>query len=431
MDIRFIITDVLTLIVSTIFLFRNVKKLTGNMYCVIYLLFFVFYVFPLYLDYLVSFPDYSAQERYHGFTISYLDTYTRIIYDISILLIQYFMSKHVHKCQNNIVYAETTLATRNYYSFIVLGMCFPTLLTLIFPVDKFILFTFGWSELGVFANTSATNTIENFTYFAVLCTILLIVKQLESGKRGLMKIIICLLFLYFNMCLQGKRSIVFFSIVTFSILLLPGINTNEKIDERKTKKRLILLAIVGLLGVAIMLASTIYVKVTVRGWDGNDTMSMYTMTRIDFLKDDRVRFAIYSLLNQGKVSILDEVGQTVFPIITWFYPINSILAGHGIVYSSYQDYFSDALQSVVDVPFMTTSFFAELISNFSYFGIFFTYLLCYWSAKLAQKSVYPYRAIIVIIFLALQMYTTKYLAIFFEMCLFYSILYNYGNKKSR
>ena len=179
--------------------------------------------------------------------------------------------------------------------------------------------------------------------------------------------------------------------------------------------------LISITAVVVMVFVTVYVKVSIRGWDGGDVMDIYTMTRIDFLKDDRVRFAIYSMLNPDKVTILPNVGQTIFPIITWFYPLNTILSQYGYTYLSYQDYFSEALQHVVEAPFMTTSIFAELISNFGLLGIVFMYCLMVMFAKYATVKNYPLRAILLISFVALQMYTTRYLAIFFEMSIIYII----------
>lgn len=407
--------------------------IVGNMYCVIYLIFFVFYVFPLYLDYFVSFPEYSLQERYLGFTLSYKDTATRVIYDIFILFVQFVLTKKIRvfgRLDRRDNFNKQDVGKKNEINwFLAIGMFFPILLTFVFSVDKKILYTFGWRELEIFATTSATNTIENFSYFGVMCTLLLLFKHLNSKKRQLLSLLLYLPLLYANMCVQGKRSILFFAIMLLVVLQIPGINTSEKNDIKASKRKLLLLAVISFLCIGLMIFVTVYVKVNIRGWDPSDTLDMYTMTRIDFLKDDRVRFAIYALLHPEN-QILPSWGLTIFPIVTWFWPLNSILAGHGIIYDSYQVYFSDALQYVVDKPFMTTSFFAELISNFSCLGVLFMCFLCVWVSKVAQNNKYPFRAIVIISFIALQMYTTTYLAVFFEMSIFYMVLYNIINRSS-
>lgn len=425
MDIEILIADIVTLLLSTRFAYKNFRNILGNMYSVVYLIFFVFYVFPLYLDYFVSFPDYSQQERYLGFDLSVKDVNTRIVYDFFVIAIQMLFMKLIHK-KTHIENLTSARPVRDVSWFLIAGMLFPTIMTLIFPVDKGILYTFGWRELDMFVYNSATHTIEDFSYFGVLCSLLLLFNN-NSNVRSWRKILY-ILFLYINMCVQGKRSIMFFAIVSAVLILLPGVQ-KDTIDKEKERKRFIYLAIASVVGIIVMLFVTVYVKVAIRGWDANDAMELYTMTRIDFLKDDRVRFAIYSMLYPEKVTILNDIGQTVFPIITWFYPINAFLAQRGYVYLSYQDYFSDALQHVVNQPFMTTSIFAEFLSNFGVIGPLVMLLLMSFVAKKATSNSYPFRAILLISFLALQMYTTKYLAIFFELCIIYSVLYYYANRK--
>lgn len=435
MSIEATIFDIITLIISGRLVWKNHKNLMGNTYCIIYFIFFLFYVFPLFLDYLVSLPDYTLQARYLGFANSYLDTNTRIIYDVFLITIQFLLCRKIP--QNNMpleTYCSTEMQTNSHSPILRLlllgGMCAPVILTLILPVSKGILYTFEWRELEIFTYNSATHTIEDFSYVGILCSLLLLLQADDKGgKRSIVASLVYLVFLYMDLCTQGKRSIVFFAIVCAFIIIIPGVRNNYIENREKAKKQFKSLLLFSVLGMALMIFMTVYVKVNVRGWDANDTMDLYTMTRIDFFKDDRVRFAIYALLNPSEWTILKDIGQTVFPTITWFYPINTILAKMHIVYDSYQDYFSSALQHVVDRPFMTTSYFAELFSNFSWFGALFMYWLCSLFASMAKKVNYPAKAMILISFLALQMYTVKYLAMFFEFCIVYCLIYNAINKR--
>lgn len=419
MVIDYTIIDIITIVISSIIAYSCFKKISGNMYCIIYAIFFIFYVFPLFLDYIVLFPDYSLQKRYYGFNLSYRDSYTRIVYDVLLIIIQYAFSRKVRQhvnCEN-----RPGIFNNDHLWFLVLGMIIPTILVFILGINYNILFSFGWREMELYTYNSATHIVEEFSYFGVFSSILLL---FNKKKRTVFINTLCFIFLYINLCLQGKRSILFFAIVIACILLIPGVRD----VKRKDKKKMLLVAALSIIGVAIMIGLTIYVKVSVRGWDENDAVDLYTMTRIDFFKDDRVRFAIYSFLYPEKVTILKEFGQTVFPTITWFYPLNSILAQNGYVYLNYQEYFSSALQDVVSHAFMTTCYFAELISNFGVLGPILMYILMVLFARYASNSNYIKRMMLLVCFMALQMYTTQYLAMFFESCIFYFIIYFYGNR---
>ena len=420
MAIDYTIIDIITLVISSIIAYSCLKKISGNMYCIVYAIFFVFYVFPLFLDYIVLFPDYSLQKRYYGFNLSYRDSYTRIVYDVLLIIIQYAFSRKIRQ-QINCV-NRPRIFNNDHLWFLVLGMIIPTILVFVLGINYNILYSFGWREMELYTYNSATHIVEEFSYFGVFSSMLLLFYE---KKRTAFINTLCLIFLYVNLCLQGKRSILFFAIMIACILLVPGVRN----VKRNSRKKLVIAAILSIIGVAIMIGLTIYVKVSIRGWDENDTVDLYTMTRIDFFKDDRVRFAIYSFLYPDKVTILNEFGQTIFPTITWFYPLNAILAQNGYVYLNYQEYFSSALQNVVNHAFMTTSYFAELISNFGALGPLFMYILMVLFAKYASNSKYVIRMILLICFMALQMYTTQYLAIFFELCIFYCIISIYGNRK--
>ena len=73
--------DIFTIFLSIYFLLQAVKHLAGKSIFIIYILLYAFYILPLDLDYLISFPAY-LNPRHHGFYISYDDALTRVIYDI-------------------------------------------------------------------------------------------------------------------------------------------------------------------------------------------------------------------------------------------------------------------------------------------------------------------------------------------------------------
>lgn len=211
--------------------------------------------------------------------------------------------------------------------------------------------------------------------------------------------------LFMNICIQGKRSILFFALLVYILIMLPGLR-NKALDSKERRRKMFGIVIIAVIAVGIMIASTLVVKVTSRGYDANDFSELYTALRIDFFRDDRVRMAIYAILNPNQMKIVDFPGQTLLPIPTWIFPIDHILGKFGISYPAYTSYFCSALLMLPrsqSFTYMTPCIYAELISNFGFFGALFMPFLCVWFASKADKYPYPFNVFILVSFIALQM----------------------------
>lgn len=410
----YIFFDLLTILISSFFLVKCLRSSFKKLRSLFFLIFFVFYVLPLYFDYIFGFPQYETQIRYSGFALSYKDELTRIFYDVFIVFSESLLLKFGARKDNNLVVVKDVISSKNSFLRILLfgGMIAPFVLSLILPVDKRIIFSFMWREKGLYIYDSVAHTIEDFSYIGVCCSLILFFEKDKFSAKKLILNLTCVLFLFINMCAQGKRSIVFFSIISIIVILFPGLR-DKSTSLRNRKKQLYKIIEISIVAVFIMLLSSLLVKVNERGYDANNFETLYLSTRIDFFKDDRVRMAIFSYLNPQKLSIVPFIGATIFPIITWFWPISKVFAANGLIFPSYQDYFSAALQNSTflgeHASFMTTCMPAELISNFGLFGFILFPVITLLFNRLMEKFNYPTNVFLLIFYVALQMYTIKYL----------------------
>jgi hypothetical protein len=356
-------------------------------------------------------PDYSRTVRYYGFKISQNDVMTRCIYDLSVIFCQIVMLKvnNNHSDMEKPIYPKID---NSHIISLMFFMILPVVLVMIFPVDKKMLVTFQWRERELLSYNSYASFLEKLTYIGV-CSSLLIFFYDKAKKSLRIMAAICT---YFNICIQGKRSILFFAIIVSVIILIPGLR-NTKLDINKRRHMMLWLAIFAGIAAIVMVGMTVYVKVYSRGYDATETVYMYTTIRTDFLRDDRVRLAIYSLLHPDEIHILDYPGQTIWPIVVWAFPLDYIFASFGIIPPSYSAFLSAGLEGVareISVTFMTPCIFAELISNLGFLGIIIMPFTSLWFAKIADKYRYPCNVLVIVVYVMINLFATPYIMYFIE-----------------
>lgn len=428
LDFYILAADILTIVISLYWFVLNIKYVVRSSRYVIYAIVFMLYVLPLVLDYVYKFPTYTHSFRLSGFALSQFDVPTRIIYDIGLIFCQWILLYYKRRKyalelkERNYSRLENRTLTNNYTYVIIIGMVFATLLALLFPVPKSILYTFQWREnAAIDVVNKYRYPLEHFAYIGACCSLVFFLDK----SKPLNKRIIGLVFLYTNICIQGKRALLFFSLMVLVLMLIPGMTDKTISEEKKKRKFTKLILLIGIF-VVVMLLTTINVQ-TNRSSTLMTTQILYSQTRIDFLRDERVRMAIYSAIHPKEMHILDYPTQTLWPIVTWFFPIDYILTGLGIETLSYQTYFTAALEGLTLTSTssqMTTCFYAELVSNFGLIGLVLFPIVCFWFAKKADTAEFPMNVMLVTIFMVLQMLSLKYMAYMFEFVL----LLNYGSR---
>lgn len=402
--------DIATIFLSIYFLLQAMIYLAGKSIFIIYILLYVFYILPLDLDYLISFPAY-LNPRHHGFYISHDDALTRVIYDFALLwtqfcIIRYFKGKKIA------IIAGETVAKKNYVKYLIVGMVLPPILTIVVLHNPAMLYTFQWNELDIFTIHRLFSYVEQLTYIGICCAVL----YLFSDKHTKMKWVLnalALLFAYINICIQGKRGILFFALVMFFLVIF--YKNNTKRDFNLFKFRNIIVVIIGLAVCFFMIAMSIDVKLE-RGYAED---MIVDALRIDFFRDDRVRMAIFSELYPNRMHILDWHGQTIFYNITLIWPINLICINFfGMRLLNYQQFISAAVQGIrfTGDGYMTPTLFAEGISNIGIvLGILIMPFICIWFSKQIDKYPYPLNALVIASFLLLNMFSINYIMLFLEL----------------
>lgn len=422
------IIDIITLIISLALFLLNVRTIKFKRNFIIYLFVFLFYVFPLFLDYVIAFPTYDYSKMIRGFDESYLDSNTRIIYDIGILITQFFILYYRRKNLSYFNYSEgsTEEIKMKLKPVLLISMVFPTIATLLLPGDKSILYLFQWREYSLASMSPFYGLLEQISYIGISSALFLMFDNKQ--KKSFILLLICFLFIYVNMCIQGKRSISFFAILNIVIIYLPGIRKKQT----DLKRNYLPIVMISIFAFVFMLSQTMNVQSS-RGMDVGNRNVMYTITRVDFLRDDRVRTAIYAELYPEKMTMLDYRGETLLTLPIRLFPINYLFKNQEAYLKSYTRYLSAAIEKVdyVNViPNMTPAIYAELISNFGLFlGIVFFPVLCLLFVRWTDKYPYPFNGMILVSFVLMQMYDMRYILWYLEFV--YILCLVYKNKTKR
>ncbi len=420
MDYIFIAMDIPTLVLTACMCVTAIKKWKKGQRSVFYFIFLFFYVVPILLDYLFAFPTYSYSHNMYGFEVSYKDSSTRVVYDLLVLGIQWLLLRLEYKKSPSLVVKNND----NYYkyisTFLYLGLVIAPILVLLLGNDKSILYTFMWRE-NELSETGYLPIAERLSYVGICCAVVLFFWK--SGKNKFIRRIISIIFAYINICIQGKRSILFFLLLVVPIVMLPNIRIRNLTDKQRRRIiRVLFFLIVAVL--TIIVAFTIKIKVDNRGYE--DMKAVYTSLRIDIFRDDRVRMAIYAFLYPSKMTILTYPGQTIIPALITFFPLDYIFGFMRIHPIAYSAYISAALtgSSVVSQAdaFMSPSILAELFSNFHIFGVAIFIWMTLWFAKMVDRYPYPANVFIYISYIMLHIYSVSYIAYFLEFSLILCLL---------
>lgn len=420
------IFDLFTLGISVYWILYYRKLIFSSYSHIIYLLFFVFYIFPLAVDYLYMIPDYTS-NLFAGFRMSSIDSYTRIIYDIFILVTQYAMIRFMKKRKdgNDDYSFLSPITATNLNKFLYIGMVIPAFLTIFHLRMPYMLYTPFWREMELLNIHRHYYYVETFTYLGIVCSSLLLFDRNNPKLTRLSAI----LFLCINICCQGKRAALFFAFVTIVVILYDYFIRKIRYN-RNSILYLLIFGTITLIAIEFMVSMTFSVQAN-RGVN-EELSSLVEMARIDFLRDDRVRMAIYSELYPEKMHILDYYGQTIYSNILSIWPLNFFMQMIGFEYYNYQPYLTSALYLSnfdPDNNYMTPSMFAELISNF---GLVVSLILFSWInilfIKIVRRNAYPLNVLFLISYVLLNLFSFSYIIIVLE---FTVILYIHRRRKLR
>lgn len=440
MNVAVYIFDLLTMIISFYWAVTNLKKIkTSTRYIVFYTFFFIC-ILPLFMDYIISKPMYELlPNRYHGFVISYDDDETRILYDLFLIIGQYIMLKCFWKQRYKFVVAyrkKKYIKVSNdkcSYDLRELNKSMQricALVALIAPIIAIsggytiILFVFGWRDEHLFDYVTASSLysfMEKFSYLGATTSLLLLLSDYREKKtyRGLFYRIISIPLLVMNICIESKRSIVFFCFIMVVVILLYGKSKDIKVGK--------IIGIASLLATMVIILS-VMVKTQSRGYSG--IMTIYSTLRIDIFRDDTIKMAIYGMINPNEIKILDFPFQSYLMQIRYFFFMDAI-AGKGIIPiqgMGFNKYLSAALMGVdlsMGYSFMTTSMFDEAIANFGLIGFLTAPILCAIVSRNADKYSGFEKTLMVGCIVLGMMYSPNYILFYIEVTVIINLILKY------
>lgn len=420
--------DICTIIISTFFLVHSIKRILVSSRYLIYLLVFALYILPIYLDYFVGFQEHAR----YGFYVVMPDVATACVYDVGLivasLIILFFRVPKQSSFFTNLQVQKTNSEVGTYKFWLFVGMMLPAFFTVFLLRQPRMLYTFQWRELELFNIGGSYSNVEKLTYFGISCAVMLLTDK--NGKMLSLTRLAALLFLFVNICIQGKRGIMFFAIINIVVnLFLIYVSLGR---DKKARKLFGMVSVVVIaFFAAYMVVMSVVVKVEQRGYNEDDSAALYTSTRIDFFRDDRMRMAIFAELHPEKMTILEHKGQTIIPTILSIIPLNYLADALDIPTPSYQQFLSCANAGTkfnhsphADNPnFMTVTIFAELISNFGILlGVLLFSFLCVWFSKVIDRYTYPLNSFIICTFILLNLFNIPYLMLYAEIVLVLCII---------
>ena len=339
--------------------------------------FFVIFVLPLVLDYVVGKPNYMYYgSRMTGFIDSYEDYAVRTTYDIFLLFVELVLLFHepkikIKKSGNNYIGKPNlsispqnlVLSSKSLNVCIILAAIVPCLCFLYGKPQ--IMFMIGWREKSLFPELTSRGGfvyIEQFSFLGTTaCEIMLFFKNKKSKIRSILIKLMAIFLLICNVNAESKRTIFLFALLGITYIYMQAKKGDDLIKS--------LFVIGGIVLVAIFVV--VFVKVRYRGYSGFD--SIYTSLRIDMFRDDTVKLVLYSILYPESTQVLSYPFESYLMQIGYFFVLSILIGKLGVPIPrrGYNFYLTAALmrKPVSDINFMTTSMFDEVIANFGIAGI--------------------------------------------------------------
>lgn len=357
--------DFLLIIFSTIILYISYKRVVFNKYSsianLIIIIIYLFNVLPIIFNYLIGIPDYKTVYWYKPFIEPMNNELIGVIYDIYILLsliiLNIYAKKH-NNIDNNTSKSYQVIFNNNIFCFFaILSPLIMIILT--GTLSNFLVYSTN-SARGL-SETAASSMVTPFLFLSIFT---FFSKFYNDKKITGKKIFFSFIYFFIVTWISGKR----FIIATLTILLIFYITKNN-INNTTRKKIFKYLPIVFIL---ILIFSGFYL-IAVKPLSDTSFSSVYDMLRVDFGRDDVVKYVISEEFFKHKM-ILDYRLQSIISLLLFFiprsiwptkpYPHYMYLTGHLLNLN------------ILKLPAGTTpSWYEMCLCNFGAFGFIFA-ILC-------------------------------------------------------
>jgi len=371
-----VLLDWMLIIIGTLIVYFAYKKIVfqknTSISNFILVIIYVFCVVPILLNYIIGIPKYNTVYWYKVFIGPMNNENVSIMYDIYILVtmicLYLFVSRKNKKIELKEFNTFTSLtsnkiiATLFIISPIILIVCSGTFKNyMTFNVSS----VRGLSEENLLNYMTPLLLLSTITYFSCIF----------KGRMCLKKVLISVVYFTAIVWISGKRFMIA-NILILSVFYMNNMNITEK-----TKKRMFYM--LPMLIIMLIVFSAFYL-IKVRPLSHTSASSIYEMLRVDFGRDDVIKYVINQeiILNNR---ILEYRGQTIIGLMASFIPrilwINK-------PYPHYMYLTGSILGlSIFNLPAGTTpSWFEMCICNFSLFGFIIGIISILLLCKLSDGS---------------------------------------------
>ena len=446
MKIFLIVLDVLMAGFANFVLVNSFFEIKKNKTWFIYYIFYFLFVVPVLLDRLYSFPNYATGFRY-GYIVMSSDPLVTVIYDLIISFIAfvfyYFLQiKKIVPIKSD----KPSLIKDPIIKAVLLFVCvLPVLMfgmaCVVSKRNPLMIFDLGWKykyeqgQLG--PEIFGYSAIERLTYISIVCCFLLLFnieykvtfKKDENGKHNVKRIILTSLIVLallfaFGMCLllEGKRSIYLYAGLIFLVVIIYKVI--GKVNPW------------FILGFFILFSVAVAFVVIFQGKEFRSALKYgegltpykYASLRIDFFRDQSLKFVIYCMLHYDEIHIVSYPFQSYLTEIFYLFPIVYLPIPFKCGYETYLTaayLFTD--RTSLDSMRVTNSGLDELCANFSLIGVLIYAAILFWLFKTLAKSPDDWSIILIACFILFMMYTTSYVIWFYEFAIGLYIIKRFAN----
>ena len=417
------ILDWLLIIFGTIFALSSFKKICFQKNCsisnFIICIVYVFCILPIILNYFVGIPEYNTVYWYKVFISPMNNETISCIYDIyifaSITMLYIYSSEFKPKNTQN---DKLMFFNSNIFGKIIVLSPFIYIL-ISGTLKNYMVYNtqslrgFDINNSSYFTNLIALIFLSLFSYYSSF---------FKKEKKRKVDYIVFILYNLLTIWIVGKRFI-FANIAITILYYLSQLDLKENIRRKMFK-------LVPVFLITLICFSGLYLKV-VRPLSDTSFDSIYEMLRVDFGRDDVIKYTIEKEIIKNE-RILEYRGETMLGLLLQFVP-RKIWPGKP--YPHYMYLTSSLLNvNIFKLPAGTTpSYYEMAISNFGYFGfifaIFTLLLLCYFADK-SQSIDTKYIWTMLMVVLLTQSMDIYIIYIFiFALCKLFEFMYNLRKNK--
>lgn len=391
------------IIVSTIIMLSSYKRIIRERFSstahFIILVEYIFLCLPILLNYCMGLPKYNSIVWYKSFLTSMANPKIAVIYDIYILmsigLLYFYAVKYDRKKSRYKKYEEIKFNGVFNNKVFLLIVIFSPIIYIIISGNIQAYLIYATSTIRGVENSNFTTMLSMLVLFSIYAFCYRFFRRPVTKGRLLLLLLYSLMISWIN----GKRFII--ALMLFIYLFFYTKSGLDKISRKKIEVYIPILFI-------LLVIFSYYYLVAVKPLTDISFNSVYDMLRVDFGRDDVVKFVIEQELFEKK-PILEYRGQTFLSTFLTFIP-RFLWANKP--YPHYMYLTSRILGTAIDkLPAGTTpSWFEMCIANFSWFGFVigtvFISIFCKWCDKI--NSIHRQMLMLVFIMVLITQSTDAY-----------------------